>query len=282
MESVKPRSERILDRLDKETAIFFDIGLIDSAVSTNELIKDAIRTKAGSEGRLVVALQQSGGYGRQGRHWSSPPGGIYFSLLLHPLTSGRKLQEIPTLGLVFSLAVRAALAHLGSQQPISVKWPNDVVCSQGKLCGISLELVEEALCLGVGLNLFRPIAEEALEGKSTPAYAGEVVRENNLPQSVFPQGISTDQASFYEDVLAAVLSELRSRYSTWLEEGFSPFRDEYRAHHVLEGQQVRLVSQTNGILNEGVVQDLDTEGRLCLLDAKGVLFRANSGEVHLV
>ena len=58
------------------------------------------------EGLVVRALRQVSGYGRQGRSWTSPEGGLYCSLLLRPQVAPR---ELPTLSLVVGMAVRRAL-----------------------------------------------------------------------------------------------------------------------------------------------------------------------------
>jgi len=277
----RPEAAAITGRLAEEAAGFLKVSLLDSVASTNEVVKKGIRAHA-PEGAAVVALVQTGGYGRQGRSWSSLMGGIYASLLLRPFDKGRTVQEAPTLGLVLSLAVRRALLGLGCRVPVQVKWPNDVVCVQGKLCGISLEVVEGALCVGIGFNLFRPISEESLDGKYSPAYAREVIQRDNLPEAVCSGEMTEKQASFFEDTAAALLSEAACIYHRWLVEGFPPFRDEYRAHSALEGQAVRLVSQTNETLYEGIAQDIDKEGCLCLLDAGGKVIHAHSGEAHLI
>ena len=276
-----PDSKAITGKLSAQAVGFLDLASFDSVASTNEEVKKAIRAHA-PEGTAVIALRQSGGYGRQGRFWSSLPGGIYVSLLLRPLDKGRTVREVPTLGLVLSLAVRKVLLSLGCRVPVQVKWPNDVICAQGKLCGISLEMVGEALCVGIGFNLFRPISEETLDGKYSPAYATNVIQRNNLPETVCSDSMTREQIAFFEDTVAALLSEVVCLYNRWLVGGFPAFRDEYRACSALQGQPVRLVSQTNEMLYEGVVQDVDSEGRLCLLDASGKIVRAHSGEAHLI
>ena len=105
--------------------------------STNDVVKRAL--EAGEpEGLAVRACRQTGGYGRQGRTWTSPEGGLYLSLLLRPRVPS---AQLPTLSLVAGLAVREAVASFLDTKDagsILVKWPNDVVvrqsCREG-LCG---------------------------------------------------------------------------------------------------------------------------------------------------
>ena len=74
----------------------FRIALHEEVASTNDEVKRAL--EAGEpEGLVVRALRQVSGYGRQGRSWTSPEGGLYCSLLLRPQVAPR---ELPTLSLV--------------------------------------------------------------------------------------------------------------------------------------------------------------------------------------
>src|SRR5699024_199764 len=78
------------------SALSFRSVLCDEVSSTNDEVKRAIDAGE-AEGLVVRALRQSGGYGRQGRVWASPEGGLYCSLLLRPQVTPAAL---PTLSLV--------------------------------------------------------------------------------------------------------------------------------------------------------------------------------------
>ena len=108
-----------------ETAGEFRVLRLDEVDSTNNVVKRALRDGEAS-GLVVRAWRQTGGYGRQGRSWTSPEGGLYCSWLLRPSVEPAAL---PTLSLVVGLALRRALASLAgdSGDRILVKWPNDVV-----------------------------------------------------------------------------------------------------------------------------------------------------------
>lgn len=84
----------------------FRVECLEAVGSTNEVVKEAL--EAGEpEGLAVRARRQTGGYGRQGRTWASPEGGLYMSLLLRPSVPS---AQLPTLSLVVGLAVRRARA----------------------------------------------------------------------------------------------------------------------------------------------------------------------------
>ncbi len=113
----------------------FRVESYESITSTNDRIKQAI--EAGEpEGLAVRSLRQTAGYGRQGRAWESPLGGMYQSFLLRPRVP---LAQLPTLSLLVGLAVRRAVAGLlpGLADRLQVKWPNDLVVAPAGGAGAS-------------------------------------------------------------------------------------------------------------------------------------------------
>ena len=126
------------------SALSFRSLLFDEVSSTNDEVKRAIDAGE-AEGLVVRALRQSGGYGRQGRVWASPEGGLYCSLLLRPQVTPAVL---PTLSLVVGMAVRRAVAALvdaSAAGAVRIKWPNDVV--------VDRDVLHDARACAVGLDL---------------------------------------------------------------------------------------------------------------------------------
>ena len=157
---------------DGGVSLPFRVRSFEEVTSTNEMVKRAL-DDGETEGLVVRARRQTAGYGRQGRRWTSPEGGLYCSLLLRPQVAPTLL---PTLSLVVGLAVRRALAGLASQAELArilVKWPNDVVAEAGKLCGISLEGHGGGVCAGVGVNVRPPAERPEVGGKNRAAYVAD-------------------------------------------------------------------------------------------------------------
>lgn len=257
----------------------FRVSCYEEVASTNLLVKNAI--KAGEpEGFVATAIRQESGYGRQGKVWLSPSGGLYLSVLLRPQVPMRRL---PSLSLLCSHAVRASMAPLTDcPADIKIKWPNDIVCPQGKLCGISLEHVADAICVGIGINVFMPVeiasrheAGETLAGFLAPSTHAE------MPMTVGPDGLTRRQQVFMEDVLAGILHELRRWYAPWKRDGFPAIRREYLQHAALIGESVSALSQAEEEMAHGVAVDVDNFGRLVLKTPEGTLKPLASGEVHL-
>ena len=137
------------------TRVPYAIRCFEEVTSTNEEVKRLVAAGA-PEGSVVTSIVQTGGYGRQGRRWSSPAGSLYLSLLLRPCDHGIAACDLSTLSLALALAVHDILVPYAATADIAVKWPNDVMCAAGKLCGISLEAVGNAVCIGIGINAFEP------------------------------------------------------------------------------------------------------------------------------
>lgn len=105
---------------------------------------------------VLIAHSQTRGRGRLGRHWYSPPGNLYMTLVKSlpvPMT------KLPQLSLVIGLALHRALKKLiPSEHHIAVKWPNDILVNGKKIAGILIETdcdsqSEQTICyIGIGLN----------------------------------------------------------------------------------------------------------------------------------
>ncbi|RZU50241.1 BirA family biotin operon repressor/biotin-[acetyl-CoA-carboxylase] ligase [Krasilnikovia cinnamomea] len=131
--------------------------------STNADVADAAR--AGEpEGLIVVAERQLAGRGRRGRDWVSPPrAGLTVSVLLRPgrPVPARGWPAVPAraygwLPLLAGAALRATVEKLTSLDA-AVKWPNDLLIrtadGEAKCAGILAEAVDDAVVLGIGLNV---------------------------------------------------------------------------------------------------------------------------------
>jgi BirA family biotin operon repressor/biotin-[acetyl-CoA-carboxylase] ligase len=123
--------------------------------STNDDAKRAARAGA-AEGAAFVADAQSGGRGRLGRSWFSPPGqNLYASFILRPDFDHR---HIPLVTLTAGLAVVDAVAPRVADRRVGLKWPNDVFIDGRKVAGILSEaqVVEGAaawVVIGIGINV---------------------------------------------------------------------------------------------------------------------------------
>ena len=107
------------------------------------------------EGSVFVAEEQTGGRGRGGHKWDSAPNvGIYFSAILRP-------HMPPADALLLSLAAGLAVGEAVREVTgitTDLRWPNDVLLGDKKVCGILAEMNAEVtrvrhVVLGIGLNV---------------------------------------------------------------------------------------------------------------------------------
>ena len=276
-------------------AMDFRIVQHDCVASTNDEVKQAIEVGE-PEGLVVRARMQTGGYGRQGRTWESPEGGLYQSLLLRPQVP---MAQLPTLALVAALAVRTAVLQTSGapERIVQVKWPNDIVIEvglrpqrplpqngtkvaegdvpllRGKLAGISCEIHAGGICLGIGVNVLRPqTGALELPTEKTPAYLVDLLQGEALRDC--------EPSSLVAHVGDAVLEAFAMYYDRWQRAGFAAFADEFAACSSLTGKHVCIADITGAVTVEGTVSGVDMHGRLLVRTASGEI-PVTSGEAHL-
>ena len=218
---------------------------------------------------LLVAEQQTGGRGRQGRVWRSAAGAsLTFSLAL-PL----RVADLSGLSLAVGVAVADALDPGACTEPpeprlprIGLKWPNDLWLMDGagagrKLGGILIETVaagaHRLAVIGIGLNV-KPM--EVSDANSGFACLRELYPAASAP------------AMLRQVALPLVLA-LRQ----FEREGFAAFTDRFGARDLLRGQPVRT---TQPDVPEGVAQGVSAQGALLVQTASG-LRPVSSGEVSV-
>jgi len=113
------------------------------------------RARAGERGPLwITAASQSGGRGRRGNRWISPPGNFYGTLLLkEPATPALAPQLSFVAGLALYDAVAACAPQFGPD--LQLKWPNDLLLAKRKFAGLLIEAESRpafALAIGIGVN----------------------------------------------------------------------------------------------------------------------------------
>lgn len=133
----------------------------NEALSSTQDVARQLAGKGASEGTLVLAEQQTAGRGRLGRSWLSPPGGLWFSLILRPKEFSLLLLPVVA-GAALLLTFEEKL-----QVSASLKWPNDVLINNRKVAGILAEGERELdvvhfVILGVGININNPPPEELM------------------------------------------------------------------------------------------------------------------------
>ncbi|MCF7753552.1 biotin--[acetyl-CoA-carboxylase] ligase [Paenibacillus xylanexedens] len=236
--------------------------LLTSTLSTQgDVLKLAEQGQA--EGAVVIAEEQTGGRGRFGRQWFSPPGkGIWMSVLLRP---DLPLQHTPQLTLLTGVAVcRAVRACSGADA--GIKWPNDLLIDGRKVCGILLESTVEdhevRYCIaGIGVDVnFDP--EDYPEDLTTIATSLKM-----------ETGQSVDRTK----LTAAILTELEQLYYLYQKEGFGVISALWEALSVSMNREIT-VTNPHGVI-EGKAIGLDPSGALIVEKHDGEHTLIISGEI---
>jgi BirA family biotin operon repressor/biotin-[acetyl-CoA-carboxylase] ligase len=281
-------------RLVRPGGLWREIRVIEETGSTNAVLLGEARAGA-AEGLVLVAESQTAGRGRLGRSWSSPPrAALTCSVLLRP--AGVPPSARAWLPLLTGIAVAAALrAEAGVAA--GLKWPNDVLVGDRKIAGILAEAHGDAVVAGVGLNVTLTRAELPVPT------ATSLLLEN---------AACLDRGR----LLAAVLTELASRYTAWAAgphaaapgAGAPPpqspvpaspvpaspapaspapaspvpasLRAEYLRWCVTIGREVR-VELPGGALLTGTATDVDEAGRLAVRTGPGSTLVGAGDVVHV-
>ena len=104
-------------------------------------------------GTIIIAEKQTTGRGRLNRKWTSPKGGMWFSLIIHPKFDVSSSTLVPILSAVaLSKSIKTVLGI-----KTEVKWPNDITMNGKKVAGMLVDASFQAnnidyLILGIGIN----------------------------------------------------------------------------------------------------------------------------------
>ncbi|MBQ8280821.1 MAG: biotin--[Lachnospiraceae bacterium] len=217
---------------------------------------------------LLVAKTQTGGRGRMGRSFSSPEGGIYMSLLLHP-----DIPASESLFLTTAMAVAVSKAVEGvCGRETSIKWVNDVFMDGKKICGILTEakinsesLKPDYTVVGVGINVEEP--ENGFESELKDI-AGAIYPYGNAPSGI-------------KDALMTEVIKIFYMYYEQMAE--KAYFEEYKKRSCLIGKEVRVV---DNVLNPGqtenaVVLDINEKCHLIVKYQDGTVKALSSGDVSI-
>lgn len=209
----------------------------------------------------IVTRDQTAGRGRLDRTWSAPAGAaLAVSVLVRREVDPALRGWIPLLaGVAMADAVAAQLpAHR-----VGVKWPNDVLVDEFKMCGILAEATPEAIVVGAGVNTAMTRAQLPVPTATSFAVLGERADEDRL--------------------LAAYLAEVGRHLEELIAAGNavdSGLHARATRRSATLGGPVR-VSLPGDRSLEGIAHRLDHEGRLVVVDGSGEHVVAAGDVIHV-
>jgi len=261
-----------------------DTGLIgrhlyvyDELISTNVTAHEMADSGA-PEGTAIIADSQTGGKGRRGRSWFSPPGdNIYTSVILRPPVSP---DRAPQLTLVAAVALAETIScSLAGVPPVKtnlkarIKWPNDILVEGKKCAGILTEMKAYEgrvlhVVLGVGINV-------------------------NLDAQYLPEELSPFASSLFImagqffpriPILQSLYINMENWYKKYLDAGFPAIRERWNRLSAVTGRSVRAASSpgTENGYEEGIALGINNEGALMLRKDDGRIVDISAGEISLI
>lgn len=227
-----------------------EIIYVPSCHSSNELASELIKNPATREGTIVITDHQTKGKGQRGNTWESEVGkNLTMSLILKP--SFLQAKDQFGLNMIASLGVAQAVHDSISGGLVNVKWPNDVLLNEKKICGI---LIENALngsyinnsIVGIGLN----VNQAQISFSKGTSMAIEYGKEYSLPDLL--ESIVLKLEQHYLALKSGNIDKVKSKYLQNLF-GFRKVR-KYKSEYVFDAELV----------------DIDENGRLVLKTAHGI------------
>ncbi len=234
------------------------LEIVAETGSTNaDLLARISAGDAPEEGNWLIADRQTQGRGRQGRSWLDGEGNFMGSTIVQLAES-----DPPTYTLSFAaaLAVYAATAgRIARPSALQLKWPNDVLLSGAKYCGILLEREGSHAVIGIGVNL---------------AGAPELADRKTL--ALGQLGEAPDRDLFAQELAEAFAREL----SSWRKEGVGAMLNRWQA--AAHRQGTRLSVHTNAANRiTGTYEGLEQDGALRLSLDDGSTRVIHAGDVIL-
>ena len=223
--------------------------LLDTVNSTNTFAKNKKLLK---NFLIVISEEQTAGRGRQGKQWYSPDSGnIYMTIKF-------KDKNDAPLSLIIGLLISESMDYVsGKKINAGLKWPNDLLINNKKICGILVESEivnnEIEFIVGIGINYSLPKKE---------SWWGEI---GNLAE-ILPR------EKLINSILCAIISYAENGYENWLAAW------ENRCMHI--GDELKVISNNNQDEEFGIFQGINKEGKM-LLKTSSELKSISSGECSI-
>ncbi|MBZ2166208.1 biotin--[acetyl-CoA-carboxylase] ligase [Methanobacterium spitsbergense] len=244
----------------KTNFIGHDIHYFKEVDSTNDVAK-YLAEEGAEEGTIVIAEIQNRGKGRRGKTWISPPGGVWMSIILRPDIPP---FNAPQLTLVTGVAVAETLQK-ECNLDVGIKWPNDILIGNKKVCGIltevnaSIEKVNYVVVgIGIDMNVDVPLFPPDLQ-KGATSLKNELNTEIN--GAILVQKFLLEFETIYNEFKAGKFPEILK---------------EWRSLSKTIGNNVEV--RTRGKTIRGEAVGINKEGILILELEDGSLRKIISGE----
>jgi BirA family biotin operon repressor/biotin-[acetyl-CoA-carboxylase] ligase len=208
---------------------------------------------------------QTQGRGRFGRQWYSPFGeNIYCS---SRWILNCDLTKLSGLSLITSLAVLATINNIYPDPNIKIKWPNDILWGNKKLCGTLIEIMTESnstiqVVIGIGLNVNSDSQNHIVLDK--PWCSLYEISQQHYNRNL---------------IIAQLIINLERYIKKFLNNTLGDFMEEWNGVDYLYGKHIN-VAQTDGSIS-GKAKGINQLGQLLLEDDNKTIHVLSSGDATL-
>lgn len=236
----------------------------ESLDSTNTKAKE-LASKDATHGTVVISEEQTSGKGRLGRVFVSPKRkGIWMSIIIRPDIEPLKVPKITQVG-----AAALVKTFENFNIKVQVKWPNDIILNNKKLCGILTEMSGElnkvsyvVMGIGINANLDKEDFPEDLRDKATSI------------------SIETGNYIKRKEFVSILINTFEKLYEEFVEEdNIKTSVSICRDHSLLIGKEIKIINRNEEIFAKAL--DLDENGELVVEFKDGSIHKIFSGEVSI-
>lgn len=251
------------DVIEKKISGTIVLEILDSTDSTNLRLKEKAKSGA-KEGTVIIAENQTNGRGRLGRSFYSPSrSGIYMSILIRPTEE----TDIGLITAYTAVAVCKALEKAGSES-LGIKWVNDIIKNEKKVCGILAEAgIEngklEYIIVGIGINVYPP----------TDDFPADI---KNIAGSVFESQRPNAKNEIISEILNSFFDTSQNAQTAFFD---TSFIEEYRKRSVVVGKKIK-VHQKNDT-KEAFALSIDDRCNLIVQYENGETESLSFGEISV-
>ncbi len=213
---------------------------------------------------VITALSQTKGRGRFNRVWvSENRENIYLSIVLKPT----KKDFLPNITQYMSVCCAGVIETYNVKAQI--KYPNDVLVDNKKICGILCESylknnIIQGVVLGIGVNLNMP--QSVLNTIDRPAVSLNIITGKNINRQEFFNKLVNEFFNNYDDVI---------------QNGFASFKEDYILRNNFLGKNVYIQQRDNDIKENFFAQKMDDNGNLVVIGNDGKEKTIFSGDIIL-
>lgn len=233
-----------------------------SSTPSTQLIGHEQAREGAAHGTIIIAEEQTAGKGRMKKNWHSSKEGLWMTLLLRPQLPPNRASELT---LLTAVALKEALYGLTGLD-IGIKWPNDLLINEKKLCGILTEMQGEQdridyVLIGIGLNINQ----------------GDMSWDEDIREIATSLRLETSQNWDKNDIVQEVLKHFEHTYELYMKEGFQVIKPRWEKAAFKIGEEILI--KTYRETWRGKFLEISDEGALIAEDSNGKPVTLYSAEI---